>query len=72
MWGLSLVSESGGCLPVEACGPLIAAASLGVQAAVGAALGLSSCSSRTYVLQGMGSFPDQGLNRCPLHCKVDS
>ena len=37
----------------------------GVQASANVAHGLSCC-------MACGMFPAQGLNLCPLHCKVDS
>ena len=79
MCRLSLVSESGGCFPVEACGLLTVVASLVAEHrlwvcrlqwwlhadSIAAALGLR-CS------KACGIFLHQEPNWCPLHCQVDS
>ena len=88
--GLSLVAASGGysslwwqashCSGFSCCG----AWTLGTQASVVVARGLSSCGSRALERRlnsrahgfscsvAWGIFPDQGSNPCPLHWQVDS
>ena len=71
---MQAVSSCGrwGLLFVVVCGLLIAVASLVVD--IGSrCMGLSSCSVGSVICSATcGIFPGQGLNHCPLHCKVDS
>ena len=59
-----------GPLFIAVRGPLTIAASLVVEHKLQTRR--LSCGSQAQLLRGMGIFPDQGSNLCPLHWQADS
>ena len=71
MSGLSLVAESGGYSLVAMRELLVAVVSSVQSTALGRVGSIVEAHGLSCPM-ACGTFPDQGSNPCPLHCKADS